>query len=178
MTTFLSDDILALRPIEISDGNLLVDWQESWQQTELLAENLPESFFQREQQARIFQASDDQDLFIIERRSDHQALGWAAIYDMHPSYRQARLFLMMDQDEAIRQGHATRTGHLLIRYAFDELNIHRLECLIHTENPAAMALCHTLGFQREIIHREMFQFGEGFIDGLTYGLLNDATRRI
>lgn len=48
-----------------------------------------------------------------------------------------------------RRGYMTEGMRLVIRYAFDELTLHRLEANIQPENVASIALVRKLGFRRE-----------------------------
>ncbi len=64
----------------------------------------------------------------------------------------------------------------LIRFAFEELDLHRIEADTDPRNTASMRVLERLGFQREGLLRERyFQFGEAQ-DALVHGLLRSEWR--
>jgi len=52
-----------------------------------------------------------------------------------------------------RRGHMTEALRLVIRYAFEELRLHRLEAEIQPDNKASLQLVERLGFEREGLAR-------------------------
>ena len=60
----------------------------------------------------------------------------------------------------------------LIRFAFNDLKLHRLEADTDTENTGSMALLEKLGFKREGLFRERWYVYDQWADSVMYGLLN------
>lgn len=83
--------------------------------------------------------------------------GWVAIGIGNPSYRQ--------------KGYGSEAMRLVLRFAFHELNLHRLQLTVFGYNEAAIRLYERLGFQREGVFREYLLRDGKRTDMLLYGLL-------
>ncbi|MEL7657044.1 MAG: GNAT family protein, partial [Bacillota bacterium] len=60
---------------------------------------------------------------------------------------------------------------LLLRYAFDELNLYRVQLTVFSYNPGAIRLYEKLGFVREGVFREAVHRDGARHDMILYGLL-------
>jgi len=60
---------------------------------------------------------------------------------------------------------------LALQFAFNELNLHRLQLTVFSYNDRAIALYEKLGFQREGVYREFLQRDGERHDMYLYGLL-------
>jgi len=67
---------------------------------------------------------------------------------------------------------APDAARLLIRYGFDELNLHRLWSEIYAIDAAKQAFFPKLGFQLDGRHRETHWTEGGWVDSLYYSLLS------
>jgi RimJ/RimL family protein N-acetyltransferase len=73
------------------------------------------------------------------------------------------------------QGFGTEVGMLLIRLAFEQLGVHRIEALVEPSNERSQALVKKAGFTREGLLRERILDG-GWIDTEVYSLLEHEWR--
>ncbi len=69
------------------------------------------------------------------------------------------------------QGLGTEAGQLGLRFAFQELNLHRLTATVFSYNVASLRLCEKLGFRREGVYREFLQRDGQRYDMILFGLL-------
>jgi RimJ/RimL family protein N-acetyltransferase len=69
------------------------------------------------------------------------------------------------------QGYILEALRAVLKYAFDELNLHRIEADVDPRNTASIKTLERLGFQREGYLRERWQVGGEIQDALFYGLL-------
>jgi RimJ/RimL family protein N-acetyltransferase len=69
------------------------------------------------------------------------------------------------------QGYGTEAVRLALKFAFDELNLHRVQLTVFSYNERAVALYEKLGFVREGAFREHLQRDGQFYDMYLYGLL-------
>ncbi|MFN8448131.1 MAG: GNAT family protein [Anaerolineae bacterium] len=83
--------------------------------------------------------------------------GWLAIGIGNPANR--------------RQGYGTEAMRLVLGFAFNELNLHRLQLSVFAYNEAAIRLYEKLGFTREGAFREYLLRDGKRCDMLLYGLL-------
>ncbi|MCZ7546462.1 MAG: GNAT family N-acetyltransferase [Anaerolineae bacterium] len=82
----------------------------------------------------------------------------------------------MDQHRAWRpaqlgQGYGRAAIALALAFAFDELNLHRVQLTVFSYNTRAIALYEGLGFRREGVYREFLHRDGARHDMLLYGLL-------
>jgi RimJ/RimL family protein N-acetyltransferase len=64
----------------------------------------------------------------------------------------------------------------LLRFAFEQLSLHRVEADVDPRNEASIRLLEKLGFQREGYLRERWLVGEEINDTVFYGLLRREWR--
>ena len=69
------------------------------------------------------------------------------------------------------KGYGTEAMRLLFRFAFHELNLHRLQLTVFSYNEAAIHFYENLGFRREGAFREYLQRDGTRYDMILYGLL-------
>ena len=69
------------------------------------------------------------------------------------------------------QGYGREAMELILRYGFDELNLHRIQLTVFEYNDRAIALYEKLGFRREGVYREFMQREGRRYDMYLYGLL-------
>ena len=94
-----------------------------------------------------------------------QRMGWISIAIGDPARR--------------GQGYGAEALRLLLRYAFDELNLYRVQLTVFSYNPGAIRLYEKLGFVREGVFREAVHRDGARHDMILYGLLRrewEATR--
>ncbi|MFC4777780.1 GNAT family N-acetyltransferase [Paenibacillus sp. GCM10023252] len=79
----------------------------------------------------------------------------------------------LDQ-HALNQGYMTEALEAAIRYAFDELKLHRIEANIMPRNTASLRVVQKLGFQEEGIARSYLYINGKWEDHIHMVLLNEA----
>jgi RimJ/RimL family protein N-acetyltransferase len=83
--------------------------------------------------------------------------GWLAVGIGSPDYR--------------GKGYGTEAMRLILRFAFGELNLHRLQLTVFSYNERAIRLYERMGFQREGVFRECLLRDGQRHNMLLYGLL-------
>lgn len=77
----------------------------------------------------------------------------------------------MNLCEYWEQGYGTEAAHLALTFAFEELNMHRVQATVFSYNHRSMALFERLGFRREGAFREFLHRDGQRFDMVLYGLL-------
>lgn len=70
-----------------------------------------------------------------------------------------------------RKGYGKEAMQLALRFAFHELNLHRIQLSVFSYNEAAIRLYEGLGFQREGVFREFILRDGQRYDMILYGIL-------
>ncbi len=95
----------------------------------------------------------------VERVSDGAFVGWCSLTRWNPDFRSAALGYCFD--EAMwGHGYATEAAHALLRWAFDTLDLNRVQSETDTRNVASARVLEKIGFVREGTLRE-----ECIVDG-------------
>ena len=89
----------------------------------------------------------------VERVSDGAFIGWCTLQSWNPDHRSASLGYCFD-DAAWGHGYATEAARALLQWAFDMLDLNRVQAEADTRNAASARVLEKLGFVREGTLRE------------------------
>jgi ribosomal-protein-serine acetyltransferase len=74
------------------------------------------------------------------------------------------------------KGIVTRVCERFFDFAFDELGLHRMELQAASTNARSLAVAERLGMTEEGIARDGLRVPDGYVDSITYGILEDGWR--
>ena len=115
--------------------------------------------------------------FTLRLRADDRFLGFARLEHVEWNNGNGTLALGLGAPTDWRQGYGTEALQLLLRYAFEELNLHRLTAQVFEYNLGAQRLFTNAGFQLEARQRQaLFRDGRR-CDKLVYGLLREDWKK-
>jgi ribosomal-protein-alanine N-acetyltransferase len=106
----------------------------------------------------------------IERSSDQVLIGTCTLHNFHLQSRRAEIGYALGRPYW-GQGYMREALHILIDYAFDTLNLNRLEADIDPRNSASKKSLERLGFLKEGHLRERWIVNGEVSDTGFYGLL-------
>src|SRR4051794_30201935 len=112
----------------------------------------------------------------IARRSDGLVIGTTTLFDWSAPHRRAAIGYALGRAHW-GQGLAAEAVTTLVRFAFDTLDLHRLEAGADPRNQRSLRLLEGLGFEREGLLRERYHVGTENQDDVIYGLLRSEWRR-
>lgn len=111
--------------------------------------------------------------FTIRTRPDERLLGFARLYHITWSHGTGMIQLGVGDPQDRRKGYGRQALSLLLRYAFDELNLYRLTALVPEYNTGALQFFEKAGFIVEARRREALNRDGRRWDLLHLGLLQD-----
>lgn len=111
----------------------------------------------------------------MDRASDEAFIGWCALAQWNPAYRSASMGYCLDA-AAWGHGYATEAGRALLQWAFDTLDLNRVEAQTDTRNAASARVLEKLGFVREGTLRENCIVNGEVSDSWVYGLIRRQWR--
>ncbi len=111
----------------------------------------------------------------VARRTDDLVIGTCTLAHLDANNRRAEVGYVLGR-EHWGQGYIQEALTALLCFAFDELNLHRIEADVDPRNDASIRTLERLGFQREGYLRERWLVGGGIYDSLFYGLLRSEWR--
>jgi RimJ/RimL family protein N-acetyltransferase len=109
--------------------------------------------------------------FRIRALDDERLLGFAELLWISWTNGIGYVRLGIGSEENRHKGYGSETLGMLLRYAFDELNLFRLTALIPEYNPPAIGLFSKMGFCEEVRRREALERDGQRWDLLQYGIL-------
>ncbi len=107
---------------------------------------------------------------VITQSSDGAFLGWCSLMNWDPTYRSAMIGYCLDEP-AWGQGFATEAATALLEWAFNTLDLNRVQSEADTRNAASDRVLQKLGFLREGTLRENCVVAGEVSDSWVYGLL-------
>ncbi|MFE2647198.1 GNAT family N-acetyltransferase [Streptomyces nigra] len=111
----------------------------------------------------------------IERAADGAFVGWCGLSGWNPDYRSASLGYVLG-DAMWGHGYATEAAHALLRWAFETLDLNRVQAEADTRNAASARVLEKVGFVREGTLREDCVVNGEVSDSWVYGLLGREWR--
>ncbi|GAA1792073.1 GNAT family N-acetyltransferase [Agromyces lapidis] len=106
----------------------------------------------------------------IERKSDQAFVGWCTFNSWNPDFKSASLGYCFTQ-AAWGHGYATESARAVLAWAFDALDLNRVQSETDTRNLASARVLEKLGFEREGTLREDCIVNGDVSDSWVYGLL-------
>jgi [ribosomal protein S5]-alanine N-acetyltransferase len=106
----------------------------------------------------------------IALREDNRLIGSITLFNLDFNHRRAEIGYALGRPYW-GQGYMHEALMALLKYAFEELNLHRIEADVDPRNTASIKTVERLGFQREGYLRERWQVNGEIQDAFFYGLL-------
>lgn len=172
-------DIVGLRAIEREDLEQLLIWRNKPEFRQYFREYRELSW---ENQVSWYEDIVLKDLrtrmFSIIERSSGRLLGAAGLCYIDAINRNADFSIYIGADDLYIDDHlAPDAGRILLKYGFEELNLHRVWSEIYDIDHAKQRLFDTLGFTLDGRHRESHWTEGRWVDSLFYGLLETDWRQ-
>ena len=106
----------------------------------------------------------------VARRPDNYLIGTTTLYNLDFDNRRAEVGYALGRTHW-GQGYMHEALQALLAFAFETLDLRRLEADVDPRNRASIQTLERLGFQREGFLRERWEVGGEIQDALFYGLL-------
>jgi RimJ/RimL family protein N-acetyltransferase len=111
----------------------------------------------------------------VDRVSDGVFIGWCSLNRWNPDFRSASMGYCFDE-AAWGHGYATEAARALLQWAFDTLDLNRVQAETDTRNAASARVLEKLGFVREGTLREDCVVNGDVSDSWVYGLIRREWR--
>jgi RimJ/RimL family protein N-acetyltransferase len=111
--------------------------------------------------------------FMLRRRQDDQTLGFARLQWIEWAHGICHLRLYIGDTADRGQGYGTEALHLVLRYVFEELNLHRVSVSVAGYNERAIRFFEQAGFLAEVKRRQAIHRNGRRWDLLVMGLLKE-----
>jgi len=159
------------RPVEPADEPLLRRWindPATWS----TVHRRPPTNELREREWIAGQGNTPNDvIFGIVVRDGDRLIGTCGLHSLNATSHRCDLGLCIGDRDARGQGYGTEATKLALRFAFEELNVHRVSLCVFDHNPAGIAVYEKAGFVFEGRDREAAWRHGRWRDMLRYGIL-------
>lgn len=152
----------------------LVPWEPQWTRDELSRE----AFRRR---VRHYQRELREDLgyaFFIFREPDETLLGGITLSNVRRGVTQAASVGYWIGKPYAGRGYMKKALSAILRFAFDELKLHRLEAACMPTNRASIRVLEANGFRHEGLARRYLKINGVWQDHLLYATLSDDPREV
>jgi RimJ/RimL family protein N-acetyltransferase len=110
-------------------------------------------------------------LFAVRLLTENTLIGYVELEGILWAHQVGWVSVAIGDPSHWGQGYGTEAMQLLLAFAFEELNLHRVQLTVFGYNARAIALYEKLGFRREGTFREFMQRDGKRHDMHLYGLL-------
>lgn len=136
--------------------------------------------FTREEVISFFLRSLEEDdrYFFLILAPDGKIIGESILNEIDWDVRCANFRIVLFQKEARGKGIGTWATEVTRDFAFEKLQLHRLELDVYSFNPRAERAYSNAGFKREGILRDAIKDGEQYADDILMAILEDEWRML
>jgi len=172
-TNILRGAKVRLTALNKEDASVMVRWSEDAEYLRLQDTNLALPRTEAQLAADIEKQNEASDIIVFAVRvvETDDLIGFVGFWEIEWANRAAWLGIGIGDRAYWSHGYGTGAMELALKYAFDEMNLHRVQLTVLDYNERAIALYEKLGFRREGTYREFgLREGERY-DMYLYGLL-------
>jgi RimJ/RimL family protein N-acetyltransferase len=143
---------------------------------DLVIQNAPYRSVTKQQHKQWFEAIQrrkDVKIFAIRLLDSGKLIGSCQLHSIHDIHRSGELQIRLGEANEQHHGYGTEALQLLLRFAFQELNLHRISLQVFRSNEAAIRLYEKAGFVREGTFRRSACIDGEYLDVIVMGLLRE-----
>ncbi|MBN2238897.1 MAG: GNAT family N-acetyltransferase [Dehalococcoidales bacterium] len=171
----LQGERVVLRPVRRSDVETALKWFNDPDILQYLNMYLPMTEMQEEKFIEYLGSARDKVMFMVETVDDEdpKAIGSVELENINHKDGNAMFAIAIGEKEYWGQGHGTEAAGLIIRYGFEQLNLHRIYSVVFSFNERSLRLHRKLDFIEEAREREAeFKNGQ-YHDRVVFGILRE-----
>jgi RimJ/RimL family protein N-acetyltransferase len=166
------------RPLEVDDEPLLRRWINDPRIWSTLNQRPPVNACREREWLENQGKSPTDYVFGIVLRKTGQLIGSCGLHGINVRSHCASLGIMIGESELQNCGHGSEAMRLLLRFAFEELNLNRVELCVFDHNPRAIHVYEKCGFVLEGRHRQALWRHGQYHDILRYAVLRSEWKPV
>lgn len=178
----LINDRIVLRPYLIADAVAICRWKNDPETTRWMGrrfrKNVTLEEARRSLQAAIDTLEDQVRFFAIAERETLRYLGGIDLTDIDHTDRNAVLSMVIGAPEHRGKGYGSEAVQLILAYAFNTLNLHKISLTVYEKNGAALRCYLKNGFRPEGRIRDHMRVQGEYSDLIPMGILEGEYRRL
>ncbi|MBY9014305.1 MAG: GNAT family N-acetyltransferase [Candidatus Lokiarchaeota archaeon] len=111
--------------------------------------------------------------FIIYHKCDKRPIGEIGLNRIDWVSRHANIFAMIGEPEYLGKGIVGEAAQLVLKYAFTELNLHKIKAGVFTPNERSLRAAEKLGLNKEAVVKEAMYVDGKYHDIHKWGLTKE-----
>jgi len=168
---FLIGEKIYLRPVEPEDAKFLSKGENDPAVRESLFLALPVSLTNEQEKVDQYIKSKDAIVLIIIEKETNKPVGQSAFFRIDYISRAAVFYIAILDPAHWSKGYGSEATQLMVEYAFNTLNLNRIQLHVCAENSAAIKIYERVGFIKEgVLRKAMFRNGN-YVDFWVMGIL-------
>ncbi|MFE6135918.1 GNAT family N-acetyltransferase [Bacillus sp. NPDC057893] len=169
------DKTIKLSAVRETDTKVMAKWQEDSEYLRNVDTDLacPQSLHEIASDGLFKGRRSNSISFMLRTVHDDRLIGFVAIHGIEWNNRTGLLAIGIGDTKDRGKGYGKEAIHLILKYAFYEMNLHRVGLDVISYNKAAIALYKKMGFQMEGCMREAVQRDGKCFDRIIMGILRD-----
>jgi len=150
-----------LREVEEADLDSIVKWRNDPEILRKLFSYLPLCKVKQRKWYEKYLDDDTQQIFIIEVKEQKTPIGTIGLTNIDYKNQRAELAIMIGEKDHWGRGLGEEALNLLVKFAFNEMNLRKIKALVFSDNDKAIKLYEECGFKEEgILREEIFKKGK------------------
>jgi RimJ/RimL family protein N-acetyltransferase len=159
-TPFLIGSKVYLRPLDLADAPTLTAWLNDPEVTRYLLIHRPLMLLAEEAFLRKMSESERDIVLGIVTHEPEQFIGVTGFHKLDARNRHVQFGITLGERSAWGKGYGTEATRLMVRYAFDTLNLNRVWLHVYEYNERAVRAYQKAGFRMEgRLRQETFRDG-------------------
>lgn len=168
---------LQLRKNDISDAENYLRWLKDPEINQFLSSDFASLTLEKEIEYIKNSAEDNSKVKFAICTENGKHIGEIALRGLDSPDNHGNLGIVIGEKDYQNKGYGTEAMKMMLDYGFDELGLHRIELIVHDDNPRAKKVYEKLGFKIEGIKREnIFRNGK-YKDSYLMSILEDEWRK-
>lgn len=159
------------RPLELADEPALRVWVNDPRNWRTLGRFLPVNAQREREWLEAAYASPENLPFGVALRDKHELIGCIGLHGIDAVSRRATLGILIGDVRHQGAGYGSEAIRLMVRYAFEVLNLNRVGLSVYANNPRAIRVYEKSGFVREGRARQAVWREGAYHDELYYAIL-------
>ncbi len=168
-------DKLELGPVQREYLLKYVEWLNDWEVSRFLMPGIPfllnlddeTDWFERRRQDK------DNIVFAILALPEKQLIGNCGVHRLDWKNRSAVFGIVIGEKNYWNKGYGTDATRTLLRFAFEQLGLNRMELEVYDFNPRAIRAYEKAGFRRDGVRRQALYRDGKFHDVYLMGILRE-----
>ena len=175
---FMVGEKIYLRPLEMEDIDSFILWLNDEEVRQYLSMTTPLNRIREKEFIENLYKDDRNIVLGIVLKENDKLIGNVGISKIFIAHRRANLGIFIGDKSCWSKGYGTEAINLMLGYAFDQLNLHRIYLTVFSFNARAIHTYEKIGFKREGVSREHIFHNGSYHDMHYMGILEDEWRKL